>query len=31
MSSQYDVLGKAPGSEELQKLSSDNNHVTINK
>ncbi|MDA9957051.1 ABC transporter ATP-binding protein [Candidatus Pelagibacter sp.] len=31
MSSQYDVLGKAPGLEELQKLSSDNNHVTINK
>ena len=31
MSSQYDVLGKAPGPEELQKLSPDNNHVTINK
>ena len=31
MSNQYDVLGKAPGSEELQKLSPDNNHVTINK
>ncbi|WP_435086456.1 ABC transporter ATP-binding protein [Candidatus Pelagibacter bacterium nBUS_33] len=31
MSNQYDVLGKAPGVEELQKLSSENNHVTINK
>jgi len=31
MSNQYDVLGKAPGSEELQKLSPDNKHVTINK
>ena len=31
MSNQYNVLGKAPGSEELQKLSPDNNHVTINK
>jgi branched-chain amino acid transport system ATP-binding protein len=31
MSNQYDVLGKAPGSEELQKLSPDNNHITINK
>ena len=31
MSNQYDVLGKAPGVEELQKLSPDNNHVTINK
>ena len=31
MSNQYDVLGKAPGSEELKKLSPDNNHVTIKK
>ncbi|WP_435151528.1 ABC transporter ATP-binding protein [Candidatus Pelagibacter bacterium nBUS_44] len=31
MSNQYDVLGKAPGVEELQKLSPENNHVTINK
>jgi branched-chain amino acid transport system ATP-binding protein len=31
MSNQYDVLGKAPGLEELQKLSPDNNHLTINK
>ena len=31
MSNQYDVLGKGPGPEELQKLSPDNNHVTINK
>jgi branched-chain amino acid transport system ATP-binding protein len=31
MSNQYDVLGKAPGVKELQKLSADNNHVTINK
>ena len=31
MSNQYDVLGKPPGVEELQKLSPDNNHVTINK
>jgi branched-chain amino acid transport system ATP-binding protein len=29
MSNQYDVLGKAPGPEELKKLSPDNNHVTI--
>jgi branched-chain amino acid transport system ATP-binding protein len=31
MSNQYDVLGKAPGSEELKKLSPDNNHVVIKK
>jgi branched-chain amino acid transport system ATP-binding protein len=31
MSNQYDVLGKAPGPEELKKLSPDNNHVTIKK
>jgi branched-chain amino acid transport system ATP-binding protein len=31
MSNQYEVLGKAPGSEELKKLSPDNNHVTIKK
>jgi branched-chain amino acid transport system ATP-binding protein len=30
MSNQYDVLGKAPGSEELQKLAPENNHLTIN-
>jgi branched-chain amino acid transport system ATP-binding protein len=29
MSDQYDVLGKAPGSEELRKLAPDNNHLTI--
>jgi len=29
MSNQYDVLGKAPGSEELQKLAPENNHLTI--
>ena len=29
MSNQYDVLGKAPGPEDLQKLSPDNNHLTI--
>ena len=31
MSNQYEVLGKAPGSEELKKLSPDNNHITIKK
>ena len=31
MSDQYSVLGKAPGTEELKKLSSDNAHLTINK
>ena len=29
MSNQYEVLGKAPGAEELKKLSSDNVHLTI--
>ena len=29
MSNQYEVLGKAPGSEDLKKLSSDNAHLTI--
>jgi len=28
---QYTVLGKAPGSKELQNLSSENNHLTIKK
>ena len=31
MSDQYSVLGKAPGTEELKKLSPDNVHLTINK
>ena len=31
MSDQYSVLGKAPGTEELKKLSLDNAHLTINK
>ena len=31
MSNQYEVLGKAPGSEELKKLSPENNHITIKK
>ena len=31
MSNQYDVLGKAPGPEDLQKLSPDNIHLTIKK
>ena len=30
-SDQYSVLGKAPGVEELKKLSPDNTHLTINK
>ena len=29
MSNQYEVLGKAPGSEDLKKLSSDNVHLAI--
>ena len=29
MSSQYEVLGKAPGAEDLKKLSSENVHLTI--
>jgi len=29
MSNQYEVLGKAPGPEELKKLSSENIHLTI--
>jgi len=29
MSNQYDVLGKAPDSEDLKKLAPDNNHLTI--
>ena len=31
MSNQYDVLGKAPGLEELKKLAPNNNHLTIKK
>ena len=31
MSNQYEVLGKAPTPEDLQKLSPDNNHLTIKK
>ena len=31
MSNQYDVLGKAPGPEDLQKLSPDNNHCNDKK
>ena len=31
MSNQYEVLGKAPDRNELNKLSSDNIHLTINK
>ena len=31
MSDQYEVLGKAPGPNELNKLSPDNIHLTINK
>ena len=31
MSNQYEVLGKAPGAEELKKLSPNNNHITIKK
>ena len=32
MSDQYSVLGKAPGTEDLKKLSSPGNiHLTINK
>ena len=29
MANQYEVLGKAPGSEELKKLSPKNVHLTI--
>ena len=29
MSNQYEVLGKAPGAEDLKKLSSNNTHLTI--
>ncbi len=31
MANQYEVLGKAPGAEELKKLSPKENHVTIKK
>ena len=31
MSNQYEVLGKAPSPEELKKLSTNDNHVTIKK
>ena len=31
MSNQYEVLGKAPDTKELQNLSSENNHLTIKK
>ena len=31
MANQYEVLGKAPGPEELKKLSPNENHVTIKK
>ena len=31
MSDQYSVLGKAPGVEELKKLSSENTHLSISK
>jgi len=31
MSNQYEVLGKAPGADELKKLSLNDNHVTIKK
>ena len=31
MSNQYEVLGKAPGTKELQNISSENNHLTIKK
>jgi len=29
MSNQYEVLGKAPGAEDLKKLSPSNVHLTI--
>ena len=29
MANQYEVLGKAPGAEDLKKLSSENVHLTI--
>ena len=31
MANQYEVLGKAPGLEELNKLSSNDVHLTIRK
>ena len=31
MSNQYEVLGKAPGAEDLKKLSPNNIHLTIKK
>ena len=31
MADQYEVLGKAPGPEELKKLSSSDIHLTIKK
>jgi len=31
MSNQYEVLGKAPGAEDLKKLSSDNAHLNNKK
>ena len=31
MSNQYEVLGKAPGTKELENLSSENNYLTIKK
>ena len=31
MADQYEVLGKAPGSDELKKLTSGNIHLTIKK
>ena len=29
MANQYEVLGKAPGADDLKKLSEDNIHLTI--
>ena len=29
MENQYEVLGKAPGAEDLKKLSNENVHLTI--
>ena len=29
MKNQYEVLGKAPGAEDLKKLSNENVHLTI--
>ena len=31
MANQYEVLGKAPGSDELKKLSPNDHHLTIKK